>query len=301
MMRIFYYDEGMRQMQQEAVMLGNRLHQIRYLLPYNTASSLWLETFVPVLESVPQAEWLGDRLVIVPDYPPGAVPATTLELSRVDRPTVVLDTIGLVVIEMGGVRVVGWDSRDPVRLPAPEPVTPDHPPLEVTEIAARLRGHVIRVDHSGVEFPTARVPISAWERLLDVLGAAANLYHHPDVDTEMPFVLPASGDEFSGEIAAFGGVRVPKFELTYGYVTSPLLQFHGDTDLDRASLDALFPEPQGFNLPGVETFRSVYVAVPWPGVTLRLDLTYAMPGEPPEGWISGEWLVREGRRLRGHP
>lgn len=279
-------------------MLINRLNQIRYLIPSDTASRAWFDTVASVVGEASQAELQGDRLVIVPDYPPKAVPATTLELSRVDRPTVVLDTIGLLVIELGGIRLLGWDSRDPVFLAPPASVTPDHPPLEPDAFAAALRGHLQRVDHTGVELPRPRVPRRAWEHLLDALGAAANLYEHPEPDSEMPFVVPANGDEFSREITLFAAPRTPKFELTYGYVPAPLLQFHCDTDLDREALDALLPAPSGFNLPGVETFRSVYVATPWPGATLRFDLSYRA-GEGLTDWASGEWLATHGRRLRG--
>jgi len=278
-------------------MLVNRLNQIRYLIPSDTASRAWFDTVAPVLGEASQAELQGDRLVIVPDYPPKAIPATTLELSRVDRPTVVLDTIGLLVIELGGIRLLGWDSRDPVFLAPPVSVTPDHAPLAPDVFAAALRGHLRRIDHTGVELPRPRVPRPAWEYLLDALGAAANLYEYPEPDSEMPFVLPANDDEFGHEITQFAAPRTPKFELTYGRVPVPLLQFHCDTDLDRATLDAWLPAPSGFNLPGVETFRSVYVATPWPGATLRFDLSY-WPGDALTEWSSGEWLVFEGQRLR---
>lgn len=278
-------------------MAGSQLNQIRYLLPADGASRAWFAALAPLLGEAPQARLAGDRLAIVPDYPDGAIPATTLELARVDRPTVVLDTIGLVAIEMGGIRLLGWDARDPVALPPPAPVTPDHPPLDPAEIAACLRGHIVRVDHTGVELPAARVPRFAWERLLDTLGAAANLYSYPEPDTEMPFVVPGNRNEFGGDIVSFGAPRVPKFELTYGLVPAPLLQFHCAADLARAALDACLPAPSGYNLPGVDTFRSVYVAAPWAGVTVRLDLSYADAGDH-DDWDSGAWLVQDGQRLR---
>ena len=279
-------------------MLGNRLNQVRYLLPSDEASRAWFDAIAPLLGEAPQADLLDDRLVLVPDYPAQATPATTLELSRVDRPTVVLDTIGLLVIYMGGIRLLGWASRDAEYLPPGAPVTPANPPLEAEVIATRLRGHIVRVDHTGVELPEPRVPRPTWESLLDALGAAANMYDYPEPDTEMPFVVPANGDEFDRDITTFAGPRAPKFELTYGYVNAPLLQFHMDTDLDRETLDTLLPAPSGFNLPGAEGFRSVYVASPWPGAIVRLDLSYWTGGALTE-WDSGEWLVNEGRRLRG--
>ena len=279
-------------------MLGNRLNQIRYLLPQDEASRAWFDAIAPILGEAPQAELDRDRLVLVPDYPAQAIPATTLEFSVVDRPTVVLDTIGLFIIYMGGIRLLGWDSHDPILMPPGAPVTPPNPPIEARELAEKLRGHIVRVDHTGVELPTSRVPRPTWENLLDALGAASNLYEYPAPDTEMPFVVPANADEFSRDITTFGAPRTPKFELTYGYVSSPLLQFHLDTDLDRDTLDALLPAPSGFNLPGADGFRSVYVATPWPGATVRFDLSYWTGGALTE-WDSGEWLVTEGQRLLG--
>ena len=282
----------------EDSMLGNRLNQIRYLFPSDRASRAWFDTIAPVMAEAPQAEAVEDRLVIVPDYPPQAIPATTLELSRVDRPTVVLDTIGLLVVFMGGIRLLGWASRDPMLMPPGVAVTPPHPPISPDALADALRGHIVRIDDTGVELPTPRVPRPLWERLLDALGAATNLYEYPAPDTEMPFVLPANGDEFVRDITTFDAPRTPKFELTYGYVSTPLLQFHLDTDLDRAALDALLPAPSGFNLPGADGFRSVYVETPWPGAIVRFDLSYWV-GDGLTEWDSGEWLVAEGLRLRG--
>ena len=132
----------------------------------------------------------------MPDYPPQAIPATTLELSRVDRPTVVLDTIGLLVVFMGGIRLLGWASRDPMLMPPGVAVTPPHPPISPDALADALRGHIVRIDHTGVELPTPRVPRPLWERLLTRWALPRTCMSIPRLIQKMPFVLPANGDEF---------------------------------------------------------------------------------------------------------
>ncbi len=136
---------------------------------------------------------------------------------------------------------------------------------------------------------------AAWDRLLQDLATVCNLYSYPTGE-DFPFILPAEEDEFLGEIKRFAAARGPKFELTYGYTQLPTLQFSLDTNLSRAEAEALLPAPVGFNLPGVDTFRSALLTHPWPGLEVRLDFNFQTDGGP-TAWDTGEWLVREGRRL----
>ena len=70
-----------------------------------------------------------------------------------------------------------------------------------------------------------------------------------------------------------------------------------DTDLSREYVEAYFPSQYGTNLPGVTTYRTVYIDNPWPGLLMRFDLTY-FAGSELTDWDSGEWLVKQGLRVR---
>jgi hypothetical protein len=160
----------------------------------------------------------------------------------------------------------------------------------------RFSGHVARVDHTGVEIPSAMLPVHEWEALQAALGRVTHLYAYPTGE-EWPFIVPATAAEFADEIRQFAAPRDPKFELTYGFVDVPLLQFHIDTTLPRAMVEEVLPE--GFKLGGVvESFRSVFIAHPWANLKIRCDLTFNPEGVL-DSWDSGEWLVTEGRRIRG--
>jgi hypothetical protein len=70
------------------------------------------------------------------------------------------------------------------------------------------------------------------------------------------------------------------------------------TNLARVDLEEMFPSPYGMTLPGLEDiFRTVYVPCDWPGLEIRFDLCYRVD-DGPSTWETGEWLVRQGGRIR---
>jgi hypothetical protein len=163
-------------------------------------------------------------------------------------------------------------------------------------IAKRLAGRIVAVDHTGVNLPTAQVDDERWGRLVRALGGASALYRYPDGEP-WPFILPATDAEFNDDIRAFAPGRTPKFELVHDrWAPCPILQFALVTNLTREELEARFPDPYGVAFPDLgHLFRTVYVAHPWPGLLIRLDLTYR---GPVTDWDTGEWLVTMGGRLR---
>lgn len=111
---------------------------------------------------------------------------------------------------------------------------------------------------------------------------------------------PATQSEFETDITSFVAGREPRFELVYDdYVHFPLYQFALETDLTRSELETRFPQPYGYAIPGLEPiFRSVFIFHPWPGFGIRFDLYYRDDSETPGDWETGEWLVKEGGRMR---
>jgi hypothetical protein len=121
----------------------------------------------------------------------------------------------------------------------------------------------------------------------------------PTPPEEWPFVLPSTPGELRDDIRDSVVGREPRFELVHDeWLTRTQWQFALWTDLTRAELERLFPEPEGITFPGLEeVFRVVPVRHPWPGPGIRFDLCYRVE-DGPSDWETGEWLVTEGGRIR---
>lgn len=114
-----------------------------------------------------------------------------------------------------------------------------------------------------------------------------------------PRATARTGSELLGDIDYFVVVgREPRFELVYDQSGwEPEWQFALRTDLTRAQLEELFPEPEGITFPGLEEFfRVVRVDHTWPSLGIRFDLYYRIENGPSE-WETGKWLVIEGGRI----
>ncbi len=179
----------------------------------------------------------------------------------------------------------------------------DHQLGVLEQIADSFKGHVLYLDHCGVNVPAEDIPGNG---LLEVLSRGSYLYRYPneqgpDSKSGGPpwyFVVPATAEEFRGDFSAPSKVRRPKFELVLegGAEASPLIQFDFATNLSRQEVERRLPDPIGVTFAGLETFfRSVFVKHPWSGFHLRLDFRY-MPEDPINPWSTGEFLVTYGAR-----
>jgi hypothetical protein len=260
----------------------DRLSEIAYLLPATPGSHGFLGELRSLLADVPYADAAPDRLTLTPPRPAGARPVTTFRLADVAVPEVAFDT-------GHSIGVSGGDAAEPRTLTAR--VAP-------AELTRRLAGHVRRVDHTGVNLPACATPPESWQALVHGLAATSTMYRYPTGE-EWPFVLPSTQDEVLGDIGDFMVGREPRFELVHDqWVTQTLWQFALWTDLTRAELERLFPEPEGITPTGLEdVFRVVPVLSPWPELGIRFDLCFR-PEEGPNPWETGEWLVTEGGRIR---
>jgi hypothetical protein len=211
-------------------------------------------------------------------------------------PQVVLETSKEFDIFCGRLRI--RSSGMPTGKALPTNLPPEKIPgatVPLAKIWEGLKGHIMWMEHSGLELNANGIERGDWQRLTHYLGEISAFYRYPSGEA-WPYIVPSTDYEQRLDIEEFAALRSPKFEVTYGYVAQPLLQFHLDTDLPREKVDALFPEPYSFFLPGADTFRSVYVENPWHGLSIRVDMTYATDGGLTD-WHTGEWLVRQGGRL----
>jgi hypothetical protein len=262
-----------------------------------------------LLGEVPGSQMARDGAVLIgPADPPGALPVTRFRWAQHDRedpsPRLsLITTAGDTLFELpltDGAHSWRASANREERGDAAE-VHGDEDALALLPIDAlyqRLRGHVVRLDHTGVNLPTGDSHRRSWEMLNRSLAASGNFYRYPSGEP-WHFLIPATDEEFLTDIRSFTVDRGPKFELVHdSTLRHPLIQIDIHTDLPRIEIERRFPAPYGVALPGLEPFfRSVYLSHPWPGLSLRVDLRYR-DDSPPSTWDTGEWLVTAGGRIR---
>jgi hypothetical protein len=276
----------------------SQLRRITFQFPRRQpATRPFFKLLVSLLEQDPSSQNLVDKLVIFPAYPHGALPITTFELEDINFPAMMFEMDQRIVVKAGSFSI--HSSLDAIRtstLPMTSESGKRSALFPMEKFTHLLNGHLLRLDHIGVELPSNSVQAENFALLLETLGNSSNLYRSP-VGDEWAFVIPSTAGEFAGEINKFEMPRSPKLELSYGYVDLPLIHFHVDTDLPKEAVEAYFPSQYGTELPGVTTYRTVFIDHPWPGLLMRFDLNYWMGGKVTE-WASGEWLIKQDVRVK---
>jgi hypothetical protein len=270
---------------------------LSFRFPANHPEELELfESLSSLLSQDPFSQSGTDRITFTPSNSLAALPATRLELAQTAYPEVLFETDQAISYRVGDLQLLS-STAGVLALPSTgfASTAPPGPRLTSEDLRQKFKGHILRLDHTGVEYPSGLLERRVWDALLQGLVTVCNLYAYPTGE-DFLFVLPADEDEFVDEIERFTLARGPKFELTYGYTQIPTLQFSLDTDLVRAEAETLLPVPVGFTLAGVDTFRSALLTHPWPGLEVRLDFNFHVDGQPTP-WDTGEWIVREGRRM----
>ncbi|WP_309122422.1 hypothetical protein [Paenibacillus sp.] len=275
----------------------NRLKQIEFVFPAGTEEERrWNRTFRSVLAGAADSP---DEAVLLPK-PEGALPTTAFREGAYAAPAIALDVEAAIDLRIG--EFVLADRRTlAARRAAPAASATASAPagLPIEALRRLLSGRVVDVDHTGLNVPTFSVARETWNRLVQTLAGAGNVYRYPGED--WPFLFPSTPDEFAGDIASFDAYRTAKFELVYdGWTKLPILQFALSTTLTREEAEAALPGPHGFGIPGLDgIFRSAFVDSPWrDAIAIRFDLYYVRSDAALNEWETGEWLVREGGRIR---
>jgi hypothetical protein len=281
---------------------SKRLQEIAFVFPDRERSEKeWSRTLGALLMGIPGYQ--------APSFLPGpenALPVTTFRTAAVGFPAIVLHTSTPIKASFGKLSI--WSEiqfRERKGLLDTEVVDIDvinsaNPKaLSITALYSRLNGHLVDIDHTGVNIPVSLFGKAEWEMLKRSVSAISNLYRYPD--EEWPFIIPANEEEFLNDITVFAERRIPKFEWVYDqYASLPMLQFALVTDFSREELEAAFPGPYGFSIHGLELiFRSVIIDSPWSEhLVIRMDLYYRRNEEKPTDWETGEWLVKAGGRVK---
>jgi len=288
------------------VPLDDRLRAITLAVPDDEEG----RAFIRALHRLVPTALDRDALTFGPPTPHGSLPVIRVEAAGVAQPTVIFDMERPINLTVGPLRLCGMPTAAAVGRPTMPTVgipgtgssaaatVPGARPVPLAEMLPAVEGRILRVDHLGVNLPASAVTRHEWEALIGALAAGSTLYRYPTGE-EWPFVLPSTDEEYADDIRRFPRGREPKFELCYEqYFDHPLVQLDLQTGLTREELEARFPPPSGLALPGLEDyFRSVYVAHPWAGLVIRVDMRYRDDG-PASAWNTGEWLVTAGGRIR---
>lgn len=258
---------------------------------------------VGLLVDVPEGAMVDDDIAFASHVIPGALPHITMCESSVAFPQVVFAISAPLDITLGqfAVRSSGTTGKQPERSqPGTMPVTPSPPRFTLEAIGDKLHSHLVRLDHLGINLPSALLDLATWQTFITTLAPSTTLYRYP-TGAEWPFILPATPAEFAGSITMLTLSREPKFAVVYDtYLQIPTLQIGIATNLTQQELAAILPEPFGFTTPELaEHCRSTLIASPWPGLQVRFDCRYR--SATPTAWDTGAWLVNTGGRITGAP
>lgn len=292
------------------------LNQIIYTFPIDVhAGKSVFRLLTELLSELPNAQ-MHDKgnLTITPSKPAGALPVTIFAQSVVPFPQLHLNCEQADSLSVGNLRInpdiavdYDLDERGFDRILAKHDSVGEYLELHsssdtmyrlpMDEIVERLTGHIVRIDHTGINLPSALLSRDAWERFMHHVARQANLYRYPTTDA-WPFVLPATQEEHEADIIKFPVGREPRFELVYDdHSPVPTIQLDIETDLTRPQVEHLFPQPYGISFPDLaDFFRTVYIHHEWPGLAIRLDIRFN--SDNPGDWETGKWLVKDGGRIR---
>lgn len=290
------------------------LKQITYTFPNGTPGSRkFFGQLIELLAEIPNTAMQGTNLTLTPSHPLGALPVTTFAHSNIPFPFLTLGDHQDLSLSVGNLCInprttkgytadnSGFDQTlskqdslgEYFELHAPSTTIYR---LPISELVKRLKGHMVRIDHTGINIPSALISDEQWKQFIHAVARHANLYKYPTTDV-WPFILPATPEEHEADITRFPVGREPKLELVYDtYSPVPTIQIDIETNLPRPEVERLFPAPYGISFPDLaDYFRTVYIHHEWPGLAIRFDIRFK--SDRPGDWETGKWLVKDGGRI----
>lgn len=288
---------------------------ITYVFPQNNLADNFCMQLQALLSELPNAtRGLDGSLVLTASAPKNALPVTIFKQERgIAFPYIQIGDSDELHLQAGSLTINPKDMAANTVPAEPLPKAKKHDTLgsyyevqtpgmtlyrlPIHELCKRLTGHVVRIDHTGLNLPSAGLPKESWQTYIDTLARHCNMYRYPSGE-DWPFILPATKDEFNTDITAFPVGREPKCELVYDtYSPVPTIQIDIETDLLRKEVERLFPEPYGVSFPGLaDYFRTVYIEHGWRGLSIRFDIRFKT-NDSGNDWSTGKWLVQDGGRI----
>ncbi|NCU38160.1 hypothetical protein EOL96_03855 [Candidatus Saccharibacteria bacterium] len=288
------------------------LKNIVYKFPQTNDGVHFYESLKSLLGELPNLTIESNKLVIAASQPKEALPITIFMQDEVAFPEVHLGTDKALCLKVGNLHINPEQSQQIKSRPITKTLRHDTLGryyalqkadqtlfrLPMTELCKRLKGHLIRIDHTGINILSTLVSNDNWRSFINKLAQTTHLYRYPTGEAWF-FALPATKTEFTQGITEFHTGREPKCELVYDTLSlMPTIQIDIETNLTKTDMERLFPEPYGVSFPELaDYFRTVYVDHEWSGLNIRFDLRFNNE-EPGGDWETGEWLVTDGGRLQ---
>lgn len=258
------------------------LESIEYLFPNHAINAQLFDLLCTLFQDIPYASiHLKQEISLI------ASPLKPKTVFKIDN------NIADLQFNIGNSKYFNLLNRKKVNIKNKE--SPKIQKLSMVEVKNKLKGHVKRIDHTGVNLPSSLYSKNDWNDLLNYLSSVSNLYHYPTGEL-WPFLLPSTPDENLNEINNFTIIREPRFELVYDYYTDVVaIQVDFETDLSKPEVEALFPKNQGIYFHSLEdTFKTIYLDYS-EYLDIRFDIRFNCPHNSFE---SGEWFVSEGKRMK---
>jgi hypothetical protein len=268
------------------------IHTITYAFPKSTTESQEFFRYLSLLlKELPNNDSSDEGIVLTASAPSACLPATTFEQKDIAFPEMHFDADPEFQLTMGNFSINGNSVAQP-----PRHKTPTVLRLTIKELYEKLQKHIVRIDHTGINIPTALVSKEQWQIFVKRVASQSNLYNYPTGEPWL-FILPATEAECNTDITDFPAGREPKCELVYDNNSKiPTIQIDIETDLTRKEVEALFPSPYGVSFPELaDYFRTVYLQHEWVGLDIRFDLRFK--SDKPGPWETGKWLAEDGGRI----
>lgn len=254
------------------------LEKIEYIFPNNKINTQLFDLFATLFENIPYATIDTKEINLISS---SLMPKTVF---RMDDTTTVLQ------LDIGNSKYLNLLNKNST-YSEDETITK----LPIQDVKKRLKGHIKRVDHTGINLPSSLYSKKDWNTLLKYLASISNLYNYPTGEP-WPFLIPSTTDENLNEINNFTILREPRFEIVYDdYTNIVTIQIDIETDLSKSEVETLFPKGQGTYFNSLENiFKTVYLDYT-NYINIRLDIRFACSHSDFE---SGEWFVSQGKRIK---
>jgi hypothetical protein len=263
-----------------------RLSKIIFQFPNNNKKEIdFYNDIIKILEILPNAEKVNNKVNLYSTFPKEALPITIFEINdKIVYPRLVLDSEEISIAKEYVKNKTNFGNIVP---------------MSIKTFFNRFKKYIIRIDHTGINIPSKNISKNNFLKIIQDIGKTCNLYKYP-TNNVWPFILPATSNEFENDIKEFKFGREPKFEFVYDtHLECPTIQIDIKTDIAREQVEKLLPEPYGISFDDLaDFFRTVYLKNPWFGLFIRVDVGFRNKAkESGSNWETGKWLVKSGKRI----
>ncbi len=245
------------------------ISEIRFQFPHTSQDAVDFFSFLSLLLSEDvHSQKNHTAILFSPNDPPDAFPKTSLTTADISSPQILFAGDPSFDIAVGNIYVRDLTQEKNLRfiergIPLTKEIKSDAlgnykqitnntetlTLLAMKDVYKRLKGNIVRLDHTGLNFPSALITKNQWEQLSHIFAKHTYVSSYPGVDS-WQFIIPATKEELVTGIHEYTLGRFPKFECVYDtQILIPIIQFDIETSLSKDEVFSLFPDPYGFYYP----------------------------------------------------